>query len=407
MADRQRPPDTKYFFYFGFRHEGLYRSLVETARRQGLDITMVSFISILEYRRKRQRVETFGSADYIDVFLAPPTPFDHVMAFLYFFVQAIRHDRIVVHVRWRKPVVLEVLKRMFGRNKVQYVIEFEGDPVSERRYLEEHPYKNGFYDDYFRNIQRTISKLEERLRRADGVIVVSETLRDLFAERYDDAAVEEKTVVIPTGVDFERIHPDESVRSEYRAQLGLEDSLVFVYLGNVHYSWQKIGKTLEVFDLIATEFDVDAFMLLLVREQDHPIVEDFIERHGISANRYLLIEVPHDEVSNYLNAADVGVVLRDDHLLTAAAGWPAKFKEYMAAGLTVLTTANVKRAPELERRGYGVVLDDLDDDDELLRKFEEYLEREPPDRGEIHDLAEEWFSMQECGRQYVAFMDSM
>jgi len=139
----------------------------------------------------------------------------------------------------------------------------------------------------------------------------------------------------------------------------------------------------------------------LVRKEDHPIVNDFIWELGISEKDYFLGNVPHDTVPRYLNAADLGVLMRHPHIMNEVSS-PGKLGEYLAAGLPVLTTYVVtKYSQEISRNNYGIILDDMDDDDEILRKIIPFLEYNEERRTEISKWARSKFSTDAYSEEYV------
>ncbi len=222
--------------------------------------------------------------------------------------------------------------------------------------------------------------------------MVNERLRSLLARRYPGVPrLAEKCSVIPTGVDCENRYFSEPLRREVRSRLGWDGRFVVAYIGNVYYSWQNLGRTLDAFRLLQQSFDRDFFLLLLIRKQDHGIAREFLLRSGIAPDDYLLDHVPPSEVTGYLNAADLGVLLRHEHLMNQVAS-PGKFGDYTGCGLPSLISRGVPHWESFEAAGGGVVLRDVDDDAELLQRISPFLEYDPERRRTVARWAREILS---------------
>ena len=96
--------------------------------------------------------------------------------------------------------------------------------------------------------------------------------------------------------------------------------------------------------------------------------------------------VDRGEVPRYLSASDIGFLLRDRHPLNWVAS-PVKLAEYLASGLSVVTTEGLGDTSELvERSGVGTVVD-LDDIDEAVRRCEELISDIKRDRNRFRERA--------------------
>lgn len=368
--------DTKYFYYFQgrFKHTGLYKSWVDEAREEGVPMEMVTVLPLRRYIQRYAKIKQYANEDYIRILPAPPKfKSASLVVLLFFAIQILLHDRVVVHVRKRSPRPLDILKSIFGDRRMKYIIDFEGDPVAERDYLLENEYEEGFYETEIQRLNNSIEGLPNQLKRADRVITVTESLRDRFERRYPSINLAEKISVIPSGVNPDAVIPSEKARERYRHKLGWEEAFILTYVGGAHYSWQNVKRTIEIYDLVKREVLSDAKLLLLVREKDHHIVQGFLEEVGVDPNDFVLREVPHREVGSYLNAADMGVLLRDAHPMNEVVT-TAKLGEYLLAGLPVLTTRVAYKSDEIESRNAGIVLDDMDDDDQIVEKFSGFLD---------------------------------
>lgn len=380
-------------------HVDLYKGWVDIARKNGLPTEMVTILSFFKYIKQYRLVKHYRKFNYIHIIISPPK-LSPIIAFLFFLVKAMTNKQLVIHLRKQSPKPLDLLKKIF-KKRVKYIIELEGDPVSEKEYLMEHPYKEDFYKDDIDSANRYIRELPTQLSKADHILTVTEELKDLLDKRYPDINIREKTSVIPTGVDIDKIYYSENIREKVRKELNLQDKFVMIYIGNAYYSWQNVYRTIEAFRLIKNKVKPSAFLILLIRKEDHPIVIDFIRELGISKNDYLLSVVPHDSIRSYLNAADLGVLLRHPHIMNEVAS-PGKLGEYLAAGLPVFTTKVVAKYPEeISKNNYGIILNDMDDDEEILKKIVPFLKYDKEKRVEISKWARLKFSTDAYSQEYV------
>ena len=139
--------------------------------------------------------------------------------------------------------------------------------------------------------------------------------------------------VIPCCVSPERIAP-RSDRDAVRANLGVSDRVVYVYIGALG-GYYLLRETAE-FLAVAREKDPRAYALVLTHGPSAPIVAE-LERHGLTANDYRVMRAEPAEVPDVLGAADVALsIIRPSYARIASS--PTKFGNICAAGLPVIST---------------------------------------------------------------------
>jgi len=165
-----------------------------------------------------------------------------------------------------------------------------------------------------------------------------------------------------------------SIRNEMREKLGLKNKFVMIYTGNAYYSWQNVFRTIEIFKLIKEKVNSDSFLILLIKKEDFVIANEFIERLNINQNDFILTNCKSEEIGAFLNAADVGVSLRHNHIMNTTTP-SGKILEYLGSGLPVITTKGMGEISNIvEEKGFGVVLDNMDNDDEIIEKIMPFLQ---------------------------------
>lgn len=367
---------TKYIYFFSgvsrgsfTLHIGIYKSWVDLARENNLNICMLTVLDIRKYLKEKDSISMYKKVKYIRILISPHPKFNKILVFLYILFISLFNTRIVVHLRKQDPNIIYLLKRILG-NKIQHIIEIEGDFESEIEYLSEHPYKPGFYDEFINSAKKAVKELPRQLKNADKILVVTENLKNLFVSRYPNINLKDKIYVLPTGADTKKFYFDEKLRKGIRRKLHLERKFVVVYTGNVYYSWQNLKRTLEIFKLIKENVkEIEPFLILLIRRQDFTIANEFIEKVGLDCKDFILSNITHDEVNAYLNASDVGILLRDYHKMNQVSS-PGKIGEYLISGLPVLISKGIANYSEkVHNSGFGVVLNDIYDNTEVLAKI--------------------------------------
>jgi hypothetical protein len=399
----------RYFYFFRGSlqtHVHLYKGWVDVARKQGLPIELITILPLPTYLKQRKLVSKYKIADYFHIICGSIPKIDSLIIFIYFFSIVLTSRKVIIHLRKRSPIPFDFLKRLLG-SRLKYIIELEGDYKSEMEYLIEHPYKDSFYRKYIRNMERQIFLLRKKIENADHILVVAPKLKKLLTERYPDLNLTHKISVIPTGVDSEQCFFSGRVRDEYRKKLNLENKFAMIYIGNAYYSWQNVFRTIEIFKLIKSRATENAFLILLIRKQDHYIVEDFIEQLSLSSKEYILTQVGHEEIPKFLNASDIGMLLRHKHLMNEVSA-PGKFGEYTACGLPVLMTDGISNfSEELSKTDYGIVLRDMDDDDEIVTKIAPFIKYDKEKRAEISEWARSRFSTYAYSQTYANVLHRM
>ncbi|MEI6632419.1 MAG: glycosyltransferase [Chlamydiota bacterium] len=213
-----------------------------------------------------------------------------------------------------------------------------------------------------------LKRMERRCAlNADHLICVSEAHRDELRSELGPAAP--PVTVVPCCADTRIFARDPEAREETRRQHGLEGKFVAVYAGNF-LAWNPAVETVRVLARIVRSFP-DAHPLILSAKAYHPMIERELVAMGLVAGSYTLADAPHDRMPGWLSAADCGVLVRGESPVNRVA-FPAKFSEYLACGLPVVTTAAVRDVARIVGdEKLGVVL--LDTSEESLEEGMEPL----------------------------------
>ena len=192
----------------------------------------------------------------------------------------------------------------------------------------------------------------ERIARgqSDSTIVLTEDTRAKVAAERRASSV----TVIPCCVDVSKFRFDEHQRSLRRAEIGVSDERVFVYLGKIG-SWYLVDEMFALFSAAARRTRAH----LLVISPDPPSQFDAIAlRQGVARDAYTVRSASQAGVAEWLSAGDVGLSLIAS-LESKRGCSPVKVGEYLAMGLPVLITPGIGDYTGIVRdERVGVVVDD-------------------------------------------------
>lgn len=170
------------------------------------------------------------------------------------------------------------------------------------------------------------------LAAADGLNTVSHKLAEHLRDTGSFTRDVPRTVV-GCCAEQQRFFYDPELRQTQRAALGLQDKFVVCYCGAMSH-WQRPDQVAAAFAAIRAAMP-DSQLLIVSREAE--VLVRHLVRVGVPVNAYTCRAAKHAEVARYLNAADVGLLLRENTLTNRVAS-PVKFAEYLRCGVPVILT---------------------------------------------------------------------
>ncbi len=392
------------FFYF-FRgdlsaHVEIYKSWVDSARKN-IDINMLTLVSLGTFWRQYKLVKKYRKQG-VKVYLAPS--FLHkAFVLIYFCKELFACSPIVLHTRKQNDELLFFIKKVFGE-RVKIIFEVEGDFKSEADYLKVNPSPFDDYGSYLSGVESNLSSTALRLSKLDALIVHTNALLDVLSKNHQDCDLKsKKKLVMPTGFDGSKFFFDQELRGRFRKSIEVEDNFVFVYSGNIFYSWQNIQSTIRLFNRFPSDFlGKRKKLLLLIKKSDLRIARHFLDKEGVNPKDYILKSVEHGDVNSYLNAADVGLILRSEHVMNKVCA-PGKLGEYLGAGLFVVATPFIGLYSEkMNEKGLGYLWDMKQEESEV---FEGIIKKFPLHTRESTSVwARDNFSSDSFTESYVIFL---
>jgi glycosyltransferase involved in cell wall biosynthesis len=231
----------------------------------------------------------------------------------------------------------------------------------------------------------------ETLRKTDAAIFVSFAMQKYYEELNVKTS---DSIIIPCAVNRDQILGAD-IRKKIRQKLGLDEKLVFIYVGSaVHY--QQVDKMCELFAVIHQKYP-KAFFLIL----SHHVTafQAKLQQAGISPEIFHIESVSHGDVFEYLQAADIGFLLRNDSPVNRVSS-PTKFGEYCSCGVPIITTACVGDVSQLvlsQHLGCVIDLEKFSGDERLFAFLDDVLKNRADYFSHCVEFVREHYSWQKYG----------
>lgn len=186
---------------------------------------------------------------------------------------------------------------------------------------------------------KVIRRIEVRERRVlsscESVFCVSRALTEHMIRKH--SVTPARLRVVPCCVPKILIGRDYERRERLRKMLGVSGKTVLVYSGGTDPYQCVEGMCTMVSQLMEKCGDV---IWLILTWGDITLFRRYMSTHRIDESRCRFERLPQKQVHDYLTVGDVGLLLREDHVLNRVSS-PTKFAEYLAAGVPVVTTPYV------------------------------------------------------------------
>ncbi|MBM3405019.1 MAG: glycosyltransferase family 4 protein [Bacteroidetes bacterium] len=248
-----------------------------------------------------------------------------------------------------------VLKKKFPFIKIVFDLRGAGavEYLDSKGYHKSNELKDpAIYKEYF----DLIDKESKMIRLSDIAFCVSDNMKS-YLEKGDYSLNTENVVVVPGAADEEVFHFDKNIRAAKRAELGITEKTTFIYSGGLKNFYQK--KDL-VFEFAARLLKEDSKTVFICLTKDLGMVPELARKYQIDPDRMIVkfIKDPR-EVNAFLNAADLGLIFRDN-MATNLVSSPTKAAEYLLAGIPLMISQNVgDYSAFIEKHKMGVVVDNI------------------------------------------------
>ena len=167
---------------------------------------------------------------------------------------------------------------------------------------------------------------------ATKIIFVSMYLKDKF-KRLNKNFPKKNIFLIPSLASSDLFFYNKNIRQRMRKLLKIKNNTrVFIYVGGMQ-NYQKFPQTLNFFNDLK-KYDKNIILLVLTNNTNEAM--NYIKDN----DSIILKNVKFEDVNNYLNASDFGLLIREDNHANYA-GSPTKFAEYAMTGLQIISSPSV------------------------------------------------------------------
>jgi len=173
----------------------------------------------------------------------------------------------------------------------------------------------------------------------DKAMFVTKELRDSVGNEIED----KQFAIIPCVASERMFYYSKELRNETRDKYCFsENDIVIVYCGNTQ-KYQCYEESIDLFKKLRHKNN--NVKLLIVTPELHTALEPLM---SLPEESYILTSSAFDETNAILNAADYGLLIRENIQLNRVAS-PVKFAEYSLAGLPVIMSDSVPSSYEIAK----------------------------------------------------------
>lgn len=225
---------------------------------------------------------------------------------------------------------------------------------------------------------------------------VSTCVSQSMLEYVRNISISSKSELIPISVNADLFGFDSHNRDINRSILKWEDNIVFVYSGSLGQSGININAVVSLINKIIKVND--CFRVLIVTSEKFSHFKSIMDNFNIDVNKYKIVNPNLNEISSWLDAADIGIHALPKQL-DSSTRLGTKVVEYWINGLPVIVNQNVGAAADyIKRNGIGYVIDDSFEDEIILKNIKQILCLK---RTEISDFAKKEFSSKFISGKYL------
>jgi len=309
------------------------------------------------------------SVDRFDL-LSPSIKAAYILALL--FVQGRKRDVDRFVLQSRSGINFKTFKFVKKLNKkVKVIFEFRGSAPEE--------YLNSLSFESIDQVseQRTRKIYEKLVRRdiellnfSDMVFCVSDSLRQYLLNLSSSSETMKKIHVVPGAADEKVFFYNQRIRQRKRMELHVEHKLVLIYTGRFKNAYHKK----ELIFAVASRFIAESrnhFFICLT--PDVEMAHELKKINGMPDTRILIKYIDtHTEINEYLNAADIGIILRDN-VPTNNVSSPTKIAEYLLTGLPIIASDHIgDYSSFIRKEKLGVIVDNEIEQITSLLKLNEF-----------------------------------
>ena len=218
--------------------------------------------------------------------------------------------------------------------------------------------EDSLFPDFIRPLVRFFAGVEERVlvRFADVVITVNESLQKHYGQIGKGASI------IYNFPDLKNFNPD---KKNDRLEKKYAQNKVIIYEGGVsrRRGLDKFILTLPKVKEVVLNVKFLVVGKLFDTSDFEKWIEDYLKKQKLHETFEMVGWKPYEEVVNYINISDVGMILFQPTHYNNLIGLPIKLFEYMACGLPVVASNFPEISGVVKEADCGMLVDPTDVDE--------------------------------------------
>ncbi len=252
-----------------------------------------------------------------------------------FFWYLLHYDKVLIFTRGLLGKEMRILKR-FCNSRIVFYFDARAASAEENKY---DAYKK---DDFSLQIFKTIAHIYHTeyitLLSAERIFAVSEKLIEYFKQTYKmDPG---KFILYPCLSDSTKFYYSEKIRNETRSGLKIANhNTVILYSGGLSVV-NKYHISAEMFTIFNAISNFQPNIIFLILTKDKFDLTSILKTYPGLVNKLLFKNAENEQIFEFLNAADFGVLFRENTIMNNVAS-PSKYAEYILCGLPVLISEGV------------------------------------------------------------------
>jgi glycosyltransferase involved in cell wall biosynthesis len=352
---------------------------LETQKSIGFSADLISFSSNTQKDINRKDIEERIDGEFFQ-YKSKPMFVQDVFVLLvllkYYRNHSKNNDKIIFHTRIQTiGFILSIINLL---PKARVILDARAAVIEEMLFV------NANNNSFKYKLKLLRSKHSEKLliKKANKVVCVSEALKNYYINKYNLKSPD-KFIVIPGAADENDFQINPNLRSLMRDKLGLpQNSNVVIYSGRLEMKWEVPEHIFEVFGELKTK---NPNLKLIILTPDMDLAKEISSNYEKIANDIVIANASYKEVNAYLNAADWGLLLREDIPMNNVAS-PTKYAEYLLTGLNIIISKGVHDFAAFTKKfELGLIVEEL-----KLNEVELHNYKNNPTK--VRELGKDYFS---------------
>ncbi len=372
---------------------------IKIINENGIETDCISLTRNKQNAKRIHEIENNIKGKFYQFFFYGPLVNDIFLFFELFklYLNDIRYyDKVIFQTRVTTIGIPLYILKLFPRTRI--IFESRGATIEEKKYVNENNL------NFKKKIKTYLSYFSEKLliEKSNAVICVSNALKEYYFEKFK-IENRNKFIVFPGAADSFLFFMNSTLRERIREKLNYkDDDIVIIYIGALNMKWEIPDV---VFSFLKDLSLKDKLFKFLIVTPDVEFTNTYISKYKLK-NYATVLESPFNEVNHYLNAADIGLLLREDILMNNVAS-PTKFSEYLLAGLPAIISKGILDfSSVINKTKFGVVLNDLNYGSNK-GLYEDILKLKSIDHEIIQNWAKNNLSKEIFLKKYIKFLHNV